>query len=109
MASDQPDGGIDQLVHDVLTELSTVDDPWTTRDAVRAKVRERDGISHEQSKDIASRLESFDSAYVWFGYIVRREADVIRAAIEEELDGDFSRKILIGQLNDKLQEVGHAA
>ena len=102
------DGEIDQIVEEVLNRLSTVEDPWTTRGAVRGKVRERDGISHEQSKDIASRLESFDSVYLWFGYIVRREVDVIRAAIEEESDGEFSRKILIGQLNDELQEVGHA-
>ena len=100
------DGEIDQIVEEVLNRLSTVEDPWTTRGAVRGKVRERDGISHEQSKDIASRLESFDSAYVWFGFVIRRDPEVIRSTIEQESEADVPRKILIGQLNDELQEVG---
>lgn len=97
-------------VDSVLEELSTTDDPWTTRDGVRAKVRER-GFERDMSKRVADSLEENDSAVSWFGYVVRREESVLEAAIEQESEKDVPRTILIGKLNAARRELteGEAA
>lgn len=91
-------------VDDSLRELSTPSDPWTTRKAVRAKTRER-GFPLDESKRVAADLGGNESAFVWFGYILRAHPHVLQAAIEDEADADVPRKILLGQLNERRQEL----
>lgn len=98
-------GSILEAVDDALLELSTPEEPWTTRKAVRAKTRER-GFPLDASKQVASELEDIDSAFVWFGFILRADSEVLQSAIEMEAEADVPRNILLGQLNERVQELG---
>lgn len=88
------DGG--QTHAAVFTGLRRLRQDATQRDCPHSK----DGV-----EDAVERLVEQDRLYNWHGQIALAEPEYLKTVIENERESGFSRRILIGQVNDLLQRL----
>lgn len=93
-----------EAVRSAVVSLITTDDPWTSRREVRQRASNGTGetlvqASKEQVDQwIYALVEQGEICY-WGGLITLTEDQYLEAAIELEHEADFTRKILVGKIN----------
>lgn len=85
---------------EAIHEFVDADDPWTSRERIRDWARKTTtDVDLEVAERVIRALIRENEIVYWHGLVMPADTELLRTAIEREIEAETTRKILVGKLN----------